>query len=513
MNSFDITFPSRETVSPDDSSRNTGTWALQQENMTAPATSTSMLDTMQWISSTEGNEGLRSFLNRLSTQDIEALLVASEMRAMPRRPQEYDRATNLVPSMSDYPGMSLSEKLHPTMISNSIPQAAPGPASSSFAPSNFETRQISERHIAAASPEQLKEEPSFDQTISLFIESDRAFLDPVHNFLRCSCIEVFVSSQNDMTAPGRGARPSKVGQVGLRCVFCKDMPRQHLARQAVCFPSKLETIFESVRNYQRTHFGACPHIPKEIKAHYKSLIEQDSPRKKPQKVLRAYYAEAANELGLVDTPYGLAFGASPNKSGVLSERMQAIICAAESPNQFASLLKTHSSGTMDQALEMRKFGHVASDSTRTVIINARKDPSPFVRPQDFPTISDIDFLLFHQVSPCRPTAARLQQRRLDAKTFTMLPGLCCKHCALANAQRVNHHRGMYFPTDLESLTDSSFSQTLLNHLMSCPNVPDEVKNAFDELKQLALSYGIATKRGSKKKFFEKIWARMRSYYE
>mmetsp|Transcript_21198 Transcript_21198/g.38935 ORF Transcript_21198/g.38935 Transcript_21198/m.38935 type:complete len:338 (-) Transcript_21198:76-1089(-) len=336
------------------------------------------------------------------------------------------------------------------------------------------------------------------------------FLDPFHNFLRCKCIEVFVATKNDMIAPGRGARPTKVGQVGLRCLYCKDIPRQDLARMAVCFPSRRDTIFEGVRNYQRTHLEACTHIPEDVKAKYK-LIQHDSPKKKPQKILKAYYAETASELGLVDTTNGLAFGAPPNRTGIPSERLRTLIRAAESPTKFASFCKAYSS-VKNEAIQMKKFEHIASGSTRKVITNARKEPSPFVCPQDFPTISDVDFLLFCQVRPFKPSAEILEKRGLDAGNT--LSGLCCKHCARANAgENTSHHRGVYFPTDVDSLAESSFSQTLLNHLMSCPNVPQEIKNALDELKQLAVEHGIIAKRGSKKNFFKKIWRRMETYYE
>ena len=67
---------------------------------------------------------------------------------------------------------------------------------------------------------------------------------------------------------------------------------------------------------------------------------------------------------------------------------------------------------------------------------------------------------------------------------------------------------MYFPTNQTSLSDSSFSQILHNHLASCPNVPQEIKDALVELKQLAVEHGVTTKRGTKKTFFEKIWERM-----
>lgn len=52
----------------------------------------------------------------------------------------------------------------------------------------------------------------------LVTPSDEKFLDPVHNFIRTHCIELFVASREDTTAPGRGARATKVGQVS-HCLF------------------------------------------------------------------------------------------------------------------------------------------------------------------------------------------------------------------------------------------------------------------------------------------------------
>jgi len=349
---------------------------------------------------------------------------------------------------------------------------------------------------------------------SLFVKSDSTFLDPVHNFIRRKCIELFVVTQDNKIAAGIGVGPSKLGQVGLRCFYCKDAPRQELAKQAVLFPKKLATIFESVRNFQRAHLDACTHTPEKVKAEYKNLIKQDHGLRnnKSVKYVKAYYAEAASELGLVDTPNGLIFGAPPNRTGKPSARLGALIRAVESsPATRSSFWKTYSS-VNDANIQMKKFEHVASHHTREVIISARRDPSPFIYPQDFPTISDIDFLTFHQVSPCRASVARVEQRKLNLAQFNALCGLCCKHCALANAGDVTH-KGMYFPTSLVALADSSFSLTLLNHIMRCPNVPQKIKSAFDELKQLALDHGVITRRGSKKKSFEKVWARMEKYYE
>ena len=217
-------------------------------------------------------------------------------------------------------------------------------------------------------------------------------------------------------------------------------------------------------------------------------------------------------MGLVDTPKGLVFGKSANRSDTPSEILRAIIQAAESPTKFAYVMKMHSS-CKDKAMAMRKFEHVASDSTRRVIINARKEPTPFVYPQDFACTSDVDFLLFHQVKPSRPSTERLKQRGLTTAQFHALSGLCCKHCASTSNDSEVGYRGVYYPAEFASLADSTFSQTLSNHVLSCRNVPQEIKNALNELKRLATENGITAKRGSKKNFVKKIWGRMENYYE
>mmetsp|Transcript_19123 Transcript_19123/g.45932 ORF Transcript_19123/g.45932 Transcript_19123/m.45932 type:complete len:674 (+) Transcript_19123:119-2140(+) len=347
---------------------------------------------------------------------------------------------------------------------------------------------------------------------SLAVSSDCTFLDPLHIFLRSTCIELFMTTQDHMTCAGRGARASKVGQVGLICVYCKGVPQQELTRQAICYPSKRDTIFESVRNYQRVHLKECPRIPDEIKARYQSLIDAaDSPNKKPQKILKAYYTEAATELGIVDSPKGLIFGAPLNTSGTPLEDLQAVIRAAESPAMSTDFWKKYNASYNEKNTELRKFDHLASEQTREVLRNARKEESRFVHPQDFPTVSDVDFLLYKQVLPCKPSANTLKRREVKHEEFKGLSGICCKHCARAHVGE-GYHSGMYFPMSLSALTDSSFSQSLLNHMMACRNVPQDVKDAFDELKRLASEHGVATKRGSKKKFLEKIWGRMEHFY-
>lgn len=419
--------------------------------------------------------------------------------------------------------------------SNAQVQAQASILASQFASAAAGTSSLSFQHQTGLSPPQAPMSSQAQQrprntevvihplaraTTSLVIPSDATFLDPVHIFLRTTCIEIFIAAKEHTMCPGRGARALKVGQVGLRCIYCKDMPRQELTRQAVCFPSKRDTVFESVRNYQRVHLEHCPAIPKETKQEYRMLIESDFPNRKSQRFVKAYYSEAASELGLIETSKGLVFGLPPNTSGVPSERVLAVMRAAESPAKSAAFWKSYnlqktlsSSGVSgrDKCLEMRKFEHMASEGTRLVLMSARREENAFVLPQDFPTVSDFEFLLYKQVQPCKPSPTTLKRRGISPEDFDGLSGLCCKHCAREH-KGGGHHKGMWFPMNFQSMGDSSFSQSLLNHMMTCNNVPREVKNAFDELRRLASENSVTAKRGSKKKFLEKIWDRMENYY-
>mmetsp|Transcript_15487 Transcript_15487/g.28119 ORF Transcript_15487/g.28119 Transcript_15487/m.28119 type:complete len:88 (-) Transcript_15487:70-333(-) len=67
---------------------------------------------------------------------------------------------------------------------------------------------------------------------------------------------------------------------------------------------------------------------------------------------------------------------------------------------------------------------------------------------------------------------------------------------------------MYFPLNIDSLGDSSFSQTLMMHLSICSFIDPEIKNALLELHKLTKEYNSSVKRGSKKSFMEKVWTRM-----
>ena len=166
----------------------------------------------------------------------------------------------------------------------------------------------------------------------------------------------------------------------------------------------------------------------------------------------------------------------------------------------------NSTNTPDNVEENLKYGNfdsICSAETERVLSKAKETSTPFVIPEDSPTISDFVYLLFHQLLPCKHTSATIKRRRLDPIKFKDMPGLCCKHC-----HDVDGINGMYFPANIDSLGDSSFSQTLMMHISTCLHVPAEIKASLEVIKALVKEYKSSVKRGAKKKFIEKVWRRM-----
>ncbi|KAL7552744.1 hypothetical protein ACHAWF_017695 [Thalassiosira exigua] len=353
------------------------------------------------------------------------------------------------------------------------------------------------------------------RVLTLGLPTDARFLSDAHCFLRLACLEIFVASEEEARARGRGARPARAGQAGLRCVHCRHVPRPARANQATCFPSKTKNVFESVRNFQRVHLDACPYVPREVKERYAAYAKVGNAPRCSQGLVRAYYAEAAREVGLVDTSHGLKYcrdaDGSMSKEGGLSDEMMRILRAADvdddnEPSDCKAALQGSKAAPLAQNPEVNhgKFDSVVTPETRLVLDQARKERTAFVLPQDFEAITDYLYLIFHQLEPCQPTSSTLARRKLAPDQLRSNSGLCCRHCRKDDSG-IN---GRYFPLDVASLGNSSFSQMLGSHLAMCPSVPREIKDALIELKDLAREHGSSTKRGAKKSFAEKVWKRM-----
>ena len=255
---------------------------------------------------------------------------------------EIDFRKQIQQSYENEQQLLLQQRIYQDMLSNAI--ANNNNSSSSAAAAIPINNNIYSEMVA--SKEEVKETnnnpykvhplPPDNQEIGkLYLPSDPKFISEAHCFLRSVCIELFVATEQHVTAPGKGARPSHTGQVGFRCIHCKNIPRYHQANQATCFPSKRENIFESIRNFQRVHFNACIYTPEEVKAKYKTIVKRGKGPKRSHKLVRAYYTQAGSELGLVDTMHGLEYREDQRREGgEPSKEMLCILQAGQAEEEM-----------------------------------------------------------------------------------------------------------------------------------------------------------------------------------
>lgn len=77
--------------------------------------------------------------------------------------------------------------------------------------------------------------------IPLADTNDEEYLSPLQCYIRKTCLEYFAADASNATSKGRQTLVSE-GRVGVRCVFCKHLPRDEQAAQASeyylrhCFP-------------------------------------------------------------------------------------------------------------------------------------------------------------------------------------------------------------------------------------------------------------------------------------
>jgi hypothetical protein len=131
--------------------------------------------------------------------------------------------------------------------------------------------------------------------------------------------------------------------------------------------------------------------------------------------------------------------------------------------------------------------------------------SKLVMMKDRDLVPDALFVAMAQMKICKLTQAdRVGCYKTREIGFL---GMCCKHCAGQPGF------GRYYPNSVRSLAQTTTSQTILKHIGSkCRFCPAHIRQAVLELqRQQAAKEGIAAGRpryGSRKIFFQRIWARL-----
>lgn len=145
----------------------------------------------------------------------------------------------------------------------------------------------------------------YQKRMLLALPGDRDSLSDRQCYVRSEMVEIFAATEKDVSARhSKGAQKLVMGQVGIRCVHCSHLRPRDRAERAVCYPSSISRIYQTVADMQRFHFEQCREIPDHVRQIYKKL-KTTRPRGvgSPQ----TYWMSSAKTLNLVDTEGGIRF--------------------------------------------------------------------------------------------------------------------------------------------------------------------------------------------------------------
>jgi len=115
-------------------------------------------------------------------------------------------------------------------------------------------------------------------------------------FIRLECIELFKAT-NEVVLERMSSKKVTADQVGIRCVFCANLPARKRAGRSSNFPSSISRLYQGVSMMIYSHFGRCNEMPEGIRAKFEKLRKST---KKGDTESRSYWIESARLKGLVD---------------------------------------------------------------------------------------------------------------------------------------------------------------------------------------------------------------------
>lgn len=230
----------------------------------------------------------------------------------------------------------------------------------------------------------------------------------------------------------------------------------------------------------RLHLDCCQAMPPEVR----SKIEQLKLSSSSRGGRKQYWIDSAKRLGLVDTPHGIHFGRDPH--GPLPPLTGPSVNSKEGRKKKEALKKEEDE----------------KDSGGPPI--PQVEERPLVFPEDKPLISDYLYLTLEQMSPC----VLMEADRVGCyKTRKVgFPGLACKHCVGQAGC------GRYFPASEASLSQTTTSQTIMNHVRNCRRCPLEIRENLELMKRARMGpdgkRADKPKHGGRKVFFHRLWCRI-----
>jgi hypothetical protein len=140
--------------------------------------------------------------------------------------------------------------------------------------------------------------------ILLYRDIDEFYLTEYQCLLRQQ-IELFEATVEDLQASAQGRNsPIQIGQVGIRCKYCANMPIKCRSRGAVYFPRSIDGIYQVAQNLTKIHLcNSCTRVPEDLR---KKLTELSKVNKRASGGKR-YWIERVREIGIYEDGKAIRF--------------------------------------------------------------------------------------------------------------------------------------------------------------------------------------------------------------
>jgi len=312
-----------------------------------------------------------------------------------------------------------------------------------------------------------------------------------------SNVEVFTATEEDVNAPAPGRkRPVRVGQVGLRCVYCRSH-RTDRVKRATCFPSAISRIYRAVIDMKLDHFSNCRYVPPGLKARLDEL-QAGSSRSTGMTV--QYFVKSAKELGMRDAGDDGVF-IDLKRVGQPVDYSRDEVTHPEQAPQIASahreiIPRVPSSKILSSSQERQHQVDKPFDDD--------EDPEPDVKkyhgkvllalPDDESFLSPLRCFLRENVCVFSATERDIAVR--TPTTFSVRVGqvgVGCVHC-LGLPPKSRSNRAVCFPFTVARIYQS-VADIQRFHLGECRMMPPEVRAKFLQLQSESAkgSKGLATR--------------------
>lgn len=184
--------------------------------------------------------------------------------------------------------------------------------------------------------------------VCLSVPSDATQLSSIQSLLRKQ-IDAFQATDKDVSVYVRGrSKPIRLGQVGIRCRHCVNLPKR--CKGSTYFPTSVWGFYQTAQNMMTTHLrdGQCTAIPQAIKDQFaqellkrQNVLKEVSGLTQQSHAGRSYWADEAEQLGLVDLEGGVFFIRQLPSRAHLPERQDSVTSSDKHGNSSGVYRSSH----------------------------------------------------------------------------------------------------------------------------------------------------------------------------